>query len=57
MIGRIIVAAFQIHFMALAVDVIDRRGPSNKMDHHLQQKTTILAVYIAAKDIISTFQY
>ena len=25
------VAAFQLRFMALAVDVIDRRGPRNKM--------------------------
>ena len=24
-------AASQLHFMALAVDVIDRRGPRNKM--------------------------
>ena len=24
-------AAFQLHFMALAVDVINRRGPNNKM--------------------------
>ena len=31
MIGRIIAAAFQFHFMALAVDVIDRRDPSNKI--------------------------
>ena len=31
MIGRIIVAAFQFRFMALAVDVIDRRDPSNEM--------------------------
>ena len=26
-----IVAAFQLRFMALAVDVIDRRGPINEM--------------------------
>ena len=31
MIGRIIAAAFQFHFMALAIDVIDRRDPSNKI--------------------------
>ena len=31
MIGRIIVAAFQFCFMALAVDVIDRRGSRNEM--------------------------
>ena len=31
MIGRIIAAAFQLRFMALAVDLIDRRDPSNEM--------------------------
>ena len=31
MIGRIIAAAFHFRFMALAVNVIDRRGPSNEM--------------------------
>ena len=30
MIGRIIAAAFHFRFIALAVDVIDRRGPSNE---------------------------
>ena len=33
-------AAFQFHFMALAINVIDRRGPSNKMRHQLQPKKT-----------------
>ena len=51
-IGRVITAAFQFHFMALAIDVIDRRGHSNEMLQRLQpNKTTILAVYIAAKDV------
>ena len=40
MIGRIISATFQFCFMALAVDVIDRRGPSNEMCGHLQPKKT-----------------
>ena len=31
MIGWIIAAAFQFHFVALAVDVIDRRDPINEM--------------------------
>ena len=31
-------AAFQLHFMAFAVDVIDRRGPSNKMRRQLKPK-------------------
>ena len=39
--------------MALAVNFIDRHGPSNKMLHQLQPKKTI-AVYIAAKDVFTT---
>ena len=31
-------AAFQFHFMVLAIDVIDGRGPSNEMRHQLQLK-------------------
>ena len=31
MIGRIIAAAFQFRFMALAIDDIDRCDPSNEM--------------------------
>ena len=31
-------AAFQLHFMAFAIDVIDRRGPSNEMRHQLNSK-------------------
>ena len=40
--------------MALAVDVIDRRGPSNEIRRQLQPKKikVILAVYIAAKDVL-----
>ena len=30
-IGSIVVDVFQFHFMALAIDVIDRHDPSNKM--------------------------
>ena len=32
----IIVAAFQFRFMALAIDIIDRCGPSNEMRRKLQ---------------------
>ena len=32
------VAAFQLRFIAFAVDVIDRRGPSNKMHSQLKPK-------------------
>ena len=45
MIVRIIVAAFQFRFMALAVDVIDKRGPSNEMRHQLQPKKTKVRLY------------
>ena len=34
MIGLTISAAFQFHFMALAIDFFDRRGPSSKMHIH-----------------------
>ena len=38
-------AAFQFSFMALAVDVIDRRAPSNKMRHQLQSEKTKVRLY------------
>ena len=38
--------------MALAVNFIDRRGPSNEMRRQLQPKKAILAVYIAAKEVL-----
>ena len=43
MIGRIIAAAFQFRFMALAIDVIDRRDPSNEMRRQLQPNKTNLS--------------
>ena len=47
-------AAFQLHFMAFAVDVIDGRGPSNKMLCQLKpKKAKVIAVYIAAKDVLT----
>ena len=45
MIGRIISAAFQFRFMALAVDVIDWHGPSNEMRRQLQPKKTKVRLY------------
>ena len=53
-------AAFQFLFMALAVDVIDRRGPSNETRCQLQPKKTkvnLLAIYIAAKDVLAVLHY
>ena len=44
-IGRIIAVAFQFCFMARAIDVIDRRDPSNEMHHQLQPKKTTIRLY------------
>ena len=53
-------AAFQLHFMALAIDVIDRSGPSSKMCHQLHlmknKVTLILSVYITAEGILPTLK-
>ena len=43
--------------MALAIDIIDRRGPSNEMCHHLQPKKTVLFMCIAAKEVLLTLHY
>ena len=45
MIGWIIAAAFHFRFIALAVDIIDRRGPSNEMRRQLQPKKTKVRPY------------
>ena len=45
MIGRIIVVAFQFRFMARAIDVIDRRDPSNEIRRQLQLKKTTVRLY------------
>ena len=45
MIGRIIAAAFQFRFMALAIDVIDRHDPSNKMHRQLQPNKAKIRLY------------
>ena len=45
MIGRRIAAAFLLCFMALDIDVIDRRGPSNEMHCQLQPKKTKVKLY------------
>jgi len=46
MIGWIIAAAFQLHFVALVVDVIDRRGHSYEIRHQLQPKKTKVRLYM-----------
>ena len=48
--------------MTLAIDFIDRHGPSKEMRHQLQPKKTkvikaVLAVYIATKDVLSALYY
>ena len=45
MIGYIIEAALKFRFMALAVNIIDRRGPSNEMRRQLQPKKTKVRLY------------
>ena len=40
-----IAAAFQLRFVALAVNVIDRSGPSNEMRFQLQPKKTKVRLY------------
>ena len=50
-------AAFQFRFMALAINVIDRRDPSDEMHRLLQSNKTVLALYIAAKDVLATLHY
>ena len=45
MIDGMIEAAFQFCFMALAINVIDRRGPSNAMRRQLQPKKTKVRLY------------
>ena len=58
MIVRIIVTAFQFHFMALAINIIDRHSPSNEMHRQLQPKKTKVRlyypfIYMAAKEILA----
>ena len=36
---------FSVLFIALQVNVIDRRGPSNEMHHQLQPKKTKIRLY------------
>ena len=45
MIGLIIAVAFHFRFIALATEIIDRRGPSNKMHRQLQPKKTKVRLY------------
>ena len=56
MIGCTIAAAFQICFMALAVNVIDKCGSSNKCVAGCYQRRLRkgFAVYIATKYILAT---
>ena len=41
----IIYTTFQFQFMALAIDAVDWRGPSNKMRRKLRPKVTMVMLY------------
>ena len=48
--------------MTLAINVIDRLDPNNKMHHQLQPKKikvryVVLAISIAAKDVLPALYY
>ena len=45
MIGWIIAAAFHFRFIALAVNIMDRRGLSNEMRRQLKPKKTKVRPY------------
>ena len=45
MIGRIIAVAFQLRFMARAIDVIDRHDPSKEMYRQLQSNKTKVMLF------------
>ena len=47
-------AAFQFGFMALAVDVIDRRAPSKEMHRQLQPKETKVRLYFLPSSVTPT---
>ena len=47
-------AAFQFCFMALAIDVIHRRGSSNEMLHQLQPKKTRVGKLLYESNILVT---
>ena len=38
-------AAFQLHFIAFAIDFINRRGPSNEMCRQLKPKMAKVRLY------------
>ena len=47
--GRIVAITVQYHFMALAIDVIDRGGPSNKIFCQLQPMSTKVSPLSSSK--------
>ena len=48
-------AAFHFRFIAIAIDIIDRRGPSNKMCRQLQAKKTKVRSYLPFIKLQKTF--
>ena len=43
--------------MAVAVDVINRHGPSNEMCLHVKPKKTKVSIHIIAKDVLPALPY
>ena len=57
MIGRIIAAAFQFLFMALAINVIDRRDPSYLPMHSKARSRVLQVSLISANKQRTTSQH
>ena len=48
-------AAFQLHFMAFAVDVIDRRGPRNEMRSAINKNQKLVGCFLKVGYFIGYF--
>ena len=55
MIGSVVFVAFQLDFMPVAVDTVNRHVSSNKMRRQLQpKKIKVMLYHLFAKDIYPT---
>ena len=51
-------AAFQLSFMAFAVNIINRHGPNNEMRRQLNsKKAKVLAFYLTTNDILPALHF
>ena len=52
-------AAFQLSFMAFAVNIINRHGPNNEMRRQLNPKKAkvLLAFYLTTNDILPALHF